>query len=175
MLILIALELGVHLGLACHCGRCDWGRRLGAEADLDAPGKLKLLQSECEFAANTLTYPAGRAPAACLGGSCEGDLLCGPDPDVGPHRGEMRRTLPPICGSPPPFTRPALTPLPGLPHSIIEEMRRFMEFPFDVPHEAFARQHAENPEAFVVQPHHRAQLPPGFWSHEVVFATQNIF
>ena len=76
---------------------------------------------------------------------------------------------------PPPFTRPALTPPPGLPHSIIEEMRRFMEFPFDVPHEAFARQHAENPEAFVVQPHHRAQLPPGFWSHEVVFATQNIF
>ena len=33
------LELGVHLGLALHCGQCGWGRRLGAEADLDAPGK----------------------------------------------------------------------------------------------------------------------------------------
>ena len=169
------LEQGVHLGMAHHCGRCGGGRRLGAEADLDAPGKLKLLQGECEFAANTLTYPAGRAPAACLGGSCEGDLLCGPDPDVGPHRGEMRRTLPLICGSPPTLHPPRPHPAPRPASLDHEEMRRFMEFPFDVPHEAFARQHAENPEAFVVQPHHRAQLPPGFWSHEVAFATQNIF
>ena len=41
--VLNVVDLGVHLGLACDCGRGEGGRGLGGEADLDAPG----LQSIC--------------------------------------------------------------------------------------------------------------------------------
>ena len=64
---------------------------------------------------------------------------------------------------------PASQPSRPFPRARIEEIRSIVEFPMDLPHEAFARQHAANPAAFVVQPSHRTSLPPNFFSHEVCF------
>ena len=51
-----------------------------------------------------------------------------------------------------------------------EECRAFVEFPMDLPHEAFARQHAHDPAAFIVQPVQHADLPPNFFAHPVYIA-----
>ena len=51
-----------------------------------------------------------------------------------------------------------------------EELRSFVDFPFDLPHEAFARMHAKDPTCFAVPPHKHVDLPPSFWSHEVFVA-----
>ena len=51
-----------------------------------------------------------------------------------------------------------------------EERRTFIEFPLDLPHEAFSRLHAQDPERFVLQPRHRPDLPPSFFAHDVYIA-----
>ena len=51
-----------------------------------------------------------------------------------------------------------------------EEVRKFTQFPFDLPHEAFARMHAQDPTCYDVQPHMHEELPPSFWEHEVFAA-----
>ena len=48
-----------------------------------------------------------------------------------------------------------------------EELRKFTDFPFDLPHEAFARMHAQDPTCFDVLPHMHDDLPPSFWAHQV--------
>ena len=51
-----------------------------------------------------------------------------------------------------------------------EERRTFFEFPMDLPHEAFARQHGQDPAPFVLHPDQHEHLPPSFFEHEVYIA-----